>query len=461
MTIRPTLRPARVAASLGLCAAIVLAVATPAAGQISLTSAVDLALRNSPRVKTAEAEVSKARAALEESKDVYVPTITAGAGLDQAYGYSPYPPTLFNLNSTSLVYNASQFSYIHSSRAGLDAAQQSLQDMRETVAEDAALTFIALDHDQQREAVLGQQSAYAAKLLAIVQDRFDAGQDTRMSLTEAKLSVARLRFATLRAQDDTVNDRNHLARLMGVPLAPLRAEGGFPAAPISPGNFASTEGYANASVASAFQNAKAKQLQAQGDAHFLYRPQISFVAQYNRYATFTDSFANLKKLYTNITADDGVFGVSISIPILDRVRRAKAVESAADATHALHDAEFAQMSVLDAQDRLGHTVEVLKAQAEIAALEQQLAQQQLEIIQAQLANANSGAPPMTPKDEQNARIAEREKYLSVIDTAFNLQQAEISLLRQTGHLEDWLLHAGAAPAAAPAPPAPSTLQPHP
>jgi len=45
---------------------------------------------------------------------------------------------------------------------------------------------------------------------------------------------------------------------------------------------------------------------------------------------------------------------------------------------------------------------------------------------------------MTPKDEQKARIAERDKYLAVIDASFQLHQAEIQLLRQTGDLETWL-----------------------
>jgi hypothetical protein len=45
---------------------------------------------------------------------------------------------------------------------------------------------------------------------------------------------------------------------------------------------------------------------------------------------------------------------------------------------------------------------------------------------------------MTPKDEQKARINEREKYLGVIDAGFQWRQAEIQLLRQTGKLLDWL-----------------------
>jgi len=51
---------------------------------------------------------------------------------------------------------------------------------------------------------------------------------------------------------------------------------------------------------------------------------------------------------------------------------------------------------------------------------------------------NSSAPQMTPKDEQTSRIAEREKYLTVLDANFQMRQAEINLLRQTGELEGWL-----------------------
>jgi outer membrane protein TolC len=404
-----------------------------------------------------EADVAKAQAILAESKDVYIPTLTAGAALGQAYGYSPYPPTLFTLDSSSLVYNASQSSYIKSARAGVEAAEHALADMRETVAEDAALTFIAVDHDQQREEVLRQESEYAARLLQIVQDRFDAGQDTAMDLTSAKLSERKLHLAQLRAAEDTANDRGRLASLIGVPPGTLLAEGGFPSAPVPAAAPESDSPYANASVASAFANARAKQLQAHGDTHFLYRPQISFVAQYNRYATFTNAFKNLQQVYVGLAADDEAFGVRVTIPLFDRQRRSKGIETTAEATHALHDAEFAQFNVLDTQRRLSHNIELLQAQAEVAALDQQLAQQQLEILQLQLKSAGASPQPMTPKDEQNSRIAEREKYLAVIDNAFQLHQAQVSLLRQTGLLEEWLAHAGLTAAPAPAP----TPQPHP
>ena len=66
--------------------------------------------------------------------------------------------------------------------------------------------------------------------------------------------------------------------------------------------------------------------------------------------------------------------------------------------------------------------------------------QQLDVLRVQLQNGtgNPNGPQMTPKDEQNARIDERDKYLAVIDASFQLHQAEIQLLRQTGGLEEWL-----------------------
>ena len=432
---------------IGLALALALACVPSANAQLSLASAVDLALRGNPRVLGAQADVARAHAQISETKDAYVPAVTAGAGIGQAYGYLPYPPTLFQVNGGSLVFNISQFSYIHSARSGLDAAQLALQDVREAVAQDTALAFIALNHDQQREQVIGQQAAYANTMVTIVQQRLDAGQDTQIDLTQAKLIAAQKRLDSLRAQDDTAVDREHLARLIGLPAASLSVDGSFPASPISldAGNN-SPSVYANSAVASAFANAEAKRLQAKGDSHYLFWPRINLFSQYNRYATFTDSFAALQKLNPGLTAEEGACGVQISLPVLDKSSGAKARESAAEAARAFHDAQNAEIDALDGQSRLRRTIAELQAQVDVATFQQQLAQQQLDVLHLQLQSGNPNGPQMTPKDEQNALIAERDKYLAVIDTGFQVRQAEIQLLRQTGGLEAWL-KSSASPAA--------------
>ncbi|ADW68700.1 TolC family protein [Granulicella tundricola] len=430
-----------------------------AEAQLSLSTAVDLALTNNPRVKAAESDSAKAAAALAATHDIYVPSLNAGAGLGESYGYSPNPPTLFTFSAQSLVYNAAQFSYIRSAHSGLEASNLALQDVREAVAEDAALTFVALDHDQQREAVLRQQAEYSMKLVSIVLARVDAGKDTAIDLTQARLTGAQFRLALHRAQDDTENDRTHLQRIMGVPVTTVTAEGGFPTTPLPTDSNSLPGGAPNAGVAAAFFTARAKQQQAFGDARFLYRPQFSLIVEYNRYATFTNSFQQLQSNNKNaINANEEVIGVQITLPLFDRYRKDKARESAADARHSLHEAENAQITVLDAQTKLNHTILELQDRAEVASLEQQLAQQQLDVLQLQLNSTTPGAAPqMTPKDEQNSRISEREKYLGVIDTSFQLHQAEISLMRQTGRLEQWLRRSSLTTSPAPS----SPLQPNP
>jgi len=130
--------------------------------------------------------------------------------------------------------------------------------------------------------------------------------------------------------------------------------------------------------------------------------------------------------------------VQIIVPIFDRGHSSKARESAADAAHAFHLAQSAQIDTLDGQSSLRHSITELQAQTDVATLQQQLAQQQLDILQQQLKTGNPDGPQMTPKDEQNARINERGKFLAVLDANYQLRTTEIHLLRQTGELLSWL-----------------------
>jgi outer membrane protein TolC len=443
-----------------LALAVVASFAPAARAQLSLTTAVDLALRSNPRVQGAQADVARAQSVLAEAHDAYIPTLTVGAGIGQAYGYLPNPPTLFTVNSGSMVYNASQSFYVRSARAGLKAAQLSLKDVREAVAQDTALALLALAHDQQRERAIHQQAGFAETLVNIVQERVDAGEDSKIDLTQAKLTAAQLRLTALRAGDDTDSDRKHLALLTGLPAASLSADDTFPANPLpaEATGAASAGGYATAAVASLFASAEAKQQQAKGDEKFRFWPELNSVIQYNRYATFTNSFKTIEAFNNSATgahigADEAAFGAQILLPFFDKARSDRARQASAEAAKAQHDAQNAELDAEDGQNRARHAIAELQAQAEVAGYAQQLSQQQLDVLQVQLQNGtgNPNSPPMTPKDEQKARIDERDKYLGVVDAGFQLRQAEIQLLRQTGQLEEWLKTAVAGPPATLAP----------
>jgi outer membrane protein TolC len=354
-----------------------------------------------------------------------------------SYGFPLGQPSIFNITSTSLVFSYSQRYYLRAAQAALDAAKLSLKDIREGVAEDAAVTYLSLDRDMQRQTALQQQQEFADHLVSIVQDRLEAGQDTPIDLTSSRLTAAQVHFARLRAEDETDADRAHLARLIGLPAQALgTTNDSAPAFPTSSPQVNGDSPMTSPAVESAYAVARSKRQTAFGDARYLWRPQIYFEGQYSRFAKYT----NIQDYYFRFQQNNAAVGVQITIPLYDMVHRAKARESAADAAHAQHEADSIRDQFLDSRIRARHTAAELSTRAEIASLDQQLARQQLEVLLVQLRSGtgNLSGPQMSPKDEQTVRIAKREKFVAVLNANFEAQAAEIGLLRSAGELETWI-----------------------
>ena len=252
----------------------------------------------------------------------------------------------------------------------------------------------------------------------------------------ARLTAAQIRLARLRADDEVAIDQAHLARLLGLPAQALSvSSNSLPAFPVSSSD-SSIASTTSPAVDAAYATARSKRQIAFGDSRYLWRPQIYFAAQYNRFTKYN----NYDLYYKNFQHNNAGIGIQIQLPIFDMAHRAKARQSAADAAHAEHEADMARDQFLEGRLKIQHSTAELAARAEVATLDQQLAQQQLDalLVQMKSGTGNSSAPQMTPKDEQTSRIAEREKYLTVLDANFQMRQAEINLLRQTGELEGWL-----------------------
>jgi outer membrane protein TolC len=422
-----------------VCSAFACAV-TPAFAQLSFTTAVGLSLKSNPKILMAQADVDKANAALDQLHDAYIPSVVGGSSLGYSYGFPIGQPSIFNFTSQSLVFSYAQHDYIRAAKAAIEAANLTLKDVREGVAEDTAITYLALDRDLQRQTALREQQEYADHLVSIIQERLDAGQDTPIALTTAKLSAAQIHLALLRADDQTADDQAHLARLIGIPPQGLStSSSSIPALSAPQPDLTTTTLTTSPAVQSAYANAHAKQETAFGVSRYLFRPQITFVAQYNRFAEFN----NYQNYYLNFQHNNAGIGVEITVPIFDQAHRAKSREAIADAAHAQHQADVARDQFFDGQMSARHSAAELAARAEVAGLDQQLAQQQLDVLLLQLkaGSGNLSGPQMSPKDEQNSRIAEREKFLAVLNARFEAAQAQIALMRQSGDLESWIASA--------------------
>jgi outer membrane protein TolC len=412
----------------------------PLSAQLSFTSAVDLALRNSPRVKVAQDDVNRAKASLAELKSVFIPSVSGSIGAGPSYGITTSVPTIFTINAQSLAFDFSQIGYIRAERAGIRASSLALLDSQGQVEEDTAITYISLDQARQRQAAMAQEYGYALKMVAMIQDRLDAGIDTAMELRMARRTAVQVRLQQLQLDDEIASLRNHFSQLIGLPADKLETvSDSIPADPMFEGSALT---YPNAypdtpGVLSAEASAQAKREQALGESHSTWRPQISFVAQYARMSPFNgaSTYYNLNGNYNSAFA-----AAQIRLPFFDHTHRAKARESLVEAERAGHTVEFLREQQNTTRVKLQHSITELATKAELAELNQGISEDQLNAVLEQLASGNGreSSALMTPKDEMNVRIQERQSYLEMLDVATQSKEAQIHLLRQTGRLEVWI-----------------------
>jgi len=409
--------------------------------QISLSSAVDLALKNDPRLKAAQADVDKARAGLSQTHDVYVPSISANGGIGDSVGVPLSLPVIFSVSAQSLVYNFSQEDYIRSARAALDAAVLTEQEVHDQVAEDAVLTYLHLDNAEHRRDAMEQEYADAKRLVTIVQDRVDAGQDARIELLRARRSADATQLDELQLEDEIASLSNHLCHLMGLPgSAPRTVASSIPT--LATADTIGNNTPVTYGIYASLADAHSKQEKAYGDKHYWGKPQISLGASYSRVSTIGTNYSLYYPGFaqSNISLNSLSLGIEVKIPLLDMAHQAEARESAADARHSMYVAEGQRVQFLEGRMKLGRSAAELSAAEKLAEDDQALAQDQLDTILLQLSSSSTDPdkPQLTPKDEQTARVQERQRSIDLLNRQFELEQVQVNLLRQTNQLDDWL-----------------------
>ena len=416
--------------------------------QVSLSTVVDLAQRNSTAVRLAQTDVDKANAALSQTKDVYIPSLMLGSGLPAApsVGFMGGVPSILNTTVQSMVFSLPQHSYIAAARAALQAATLRLKDTREQVALEASTAYLELDTVSNELDAARQQETFTDRLVTIEQQRAEAGVDPLNDLLQAQLTAAQLKLKRLHLETRAATLAKQLAALTGLPTGSISPD--HASIPEIPAVRANESRRATNGVEAAQMLALSKQKTARGDTKYTFIPQVGFAAEYMRSTGLLNDAARYYSGHI-LPANNFNSGFQIQVPLFDWGHRAKARESAADALRATVEAEQAQRQSEVQITELSGSLRELDTLAEIASLKQQIASEQLQAVLAQLELGNGAAtgpgaqPQLTPKAEQLARIDERQKFQDSLDAGFDLAKARLSLLRALGHMEDWLqeLHA--------------------
>lgn len=199
-------------------------------GDEPLNRLIEQALQSSPSLKLAQARLARAQAATEGVQAATLPQLNGQIDLThQRYSANgAVPPPLAGAIRDSGVAQLSaswELDFFGKNRAALEAALGSVkaaeadaQAARLLLASQVARTYFQLVRLNEQTAVARRTLAQREETLKLVQDRVNAGLDTRLELRqgEGALPEARLQLETL--QEQMALTRHALQALAGQPV---------------------------------------------------------------------------------------------------------------------------------------------------------------------------------------------------------------------------------------------------
>jgi outer membrane protein TolC len=331
------------------------------------------------------------------------------------------------------LFNLAQQNNLKAAKSEAAATKAQNADRRNELIMETAMDYVQLDLLESSLAIQSEQQQAAEKFQEIVAQRVQAGLDSQVEMTRAKLAGARTKLDIAQTRTAADQLRMRLSQLTGLPPAAIRTSTetipAMPGMPQDQDDLAAEALKNNPQVKLAEAVAQAKHFRAEAEHKQLY-PSIDYAGQYallSRFNNYDQFFLKFQR--NNITA-----GVAIRVPFFNPVQRAAAEVARADAAKSSKEAQNVREQVSTETLKLQRSVRQLAAAKEVAQLEHQLAQADIESTHARIESGNASL-----KDEENARVAEHERYTGFLNASFELDRAHIQLMRQTGQLESWAL----------------------
>ncbi len=431
------------------CAFLLLVSAAAAAEPLPFRRAMQLAAQHGA-TSVAAAEQTRAHAAYLEARSMYLPRVVAGSGLAKTYGFplsiEGAAPSVFSVNYQSFLFNPAQREFIKSARQGWMAAAAGGEEQRTATLLEAAISYIQLDTLTARARLLQQEQGEANRLVKVVSERVQAGVDTRMGLTRARLAAAQvtMKLADVEGAADVLRER--LGHLTGLPAAEIETvTESIPEIPdlSQESDIVGAAVSRSPAVKAAEEQAAAKEFDAKGQ-HRLMLPAVDVVGQYGLFARYN----NYDLYFNRFQRNNATVGVAIRFPFLDFPQRARAEAADAEAVKARRQARVTKQQVSGETLKLARQAKQLAAAEQVAQLDYQLSQAELEAVQARIQAAAPGSlavpgqpvpPSPGPRELQTARIEMSDKFSTYLATSFELEKTRLQLLRAAGMLEDWAL----------------------
>jgi outer membrane protein TolC len=408
---------------------------------ITLHRAVELALNHATGISIATADEQHASATYRVLRNSYIPQLTAGAGLGWSDGFplslEGAAPSLFNISAQSALLNPALRDFIHAAQSDVVVSNLHVKDQRNQIIQDTVMSYAELAKWELRLSRLRETQTTAEQMAAAVAQRVKEGIDSETDSARARLSVARVRLRIAEAAGAADVLREHLSKLTGLPLASIEIDAdslpALPAAPDEKTDEASVTKYTDASptVQAALEHARAQYLRVRGERKSLW-PSIDFASQYANLATYN----GYQKFYQphSFQPNNVTIGVAIHFPFFNYAQHARVQEAESEALKAKKQAEAARNQASEETLRLQRSVTQMQAARDVAELEYEIAQKNIDAIRTRMENSAANL-----HDLDNAQTQASERLIQLQDVTFELERSQVALMRATGDLETWAL----------------------
>ncbi len=405
---------------------------------VSLHRAVELALKHATGAGIATADEQHASAGYRELRNNYIPLLNAGAGIGWSDGFplslEGAAPSLFNVTAQSTLINLALKDFIGAAESDVKVSRLHSKDQRNQIIQDTVLSYTELAKWELRLSHLQETLAAAEQTQTAVAERVKEGIDSEMDGSKARLSVARVRLRLAEAAGAADVLREHLSRLTGLPTASVEIDpDSVPALPaVKPEEESLTKvADANPVVEAAVEHARAQYLRAKAERRSLW-PSVDFAAQYANLATYN----NYDHYYQpgSFQPNNATVGVAIHLPFLNLAQHERAKEAESEAFKATKQAEAARNQVSEETLRLQRSVTQMQAARDVAALEYEIAQKNIEAVRTRMDSSTANL-----HDLEDARTQASERLITLQDVTFELERSQVALMRSTGTLETWAL----------------------
>lgn len=402
---------------------------------IPFRNAIDLALQHSGVMGIAAINQWRAHQAYLEVRNNYIPQLTVGSALGYSYGFpltlEGSAPSVVNFNSLQSLFNVPLQKYLKAARIDWSATSLEVQDKRDAVILDTALSYEQLNQVTAKIAALTQAQAAAEKAESVSEQRLQEGVDSKLDVTRSQLVAARIRLRIAEAQGQSDVLRQHLSSLLGVSPDSIAVDpASIPTMPdISQDAGLPTKAVDNSlAVKQAHAKAASAGLRAEGEHKATMLPVADLASQYSYLAKYN----NYDQYFAHYTANNLAVGLNIRFPFFNSVQKAKAEEAKADALMAGKQEELTKENVREDALKLQRSLRQLAAARDVAKLEWEVSRGDLDAVKSRAQTGQANV-----RDEQNAELDTDDKHAAYLDAEFELSRAELQLLRMTGELENW------------------------